>query len=97
LSRDCYWRLAPDYCNREEIQTSFHDGKANLSKAFFQGSLTTLLNPKVALFYVAFLPQFVAPTRGPIPLQLFILGLLFNITSLAVDTTQKHFSSVFGM
>ena len=80
----------------EEIQTSSPDGKANLRKAFFQGSLTTLLNPKVALFYVAFLPQFVDPTRGHVPLQLLILGLLFNITSLAVDTSVALLASLLG-
>src|SRR5439155_10504298 len=54
--------------SHEEIETSSPDGKADLRKAFLQGSLTTLLNPKVALFYVAFLPQFVDPTRGHVPL-----------------------------
>src|SRR5215470_11029049 len=82
--------------NREVIQISSHEGKADLRKAFFQGSLTTLLNPKVALFYIAFLPQFVDPTRGPVPLQLLILGLLFNITSLAVDTSVALLASLLG-
>jgi threonine/homoserine/homoserine lactone efflux protein len=82
--------------SREEIQASSHDGKADLRKAFFQGSLTTLLNPKVALFYIAFLPQFVDPTRGPVSLQLLILGLLFNITSLAVDSSVALLASLLG-
>lgn len=82
--------------NREELQASSHDKKADFRKTFFQGSLTTLLNPKVALFYVAFLPQFVDPARGHVSLQLLILGLLFNITGLAVDASIALLASLLG-
>ena len=43
-----------------------------------QGYLVNLLNPKIALFFLAFLPQFVDPARGPLAPQLLTLGLLFN-------------------
>ncbi len=82
--------------SHEEMLPGSPGEKAGLLKVFFQGSLTTLLNPKVALFYLAFLPQFVDPTRGHISLQLLILGLLFNITSLAVDTSVAVLASLFG-
>ena len=82
--------------SREEILTGSPGEKTGLLKAFAQGTLTTLLNPKVAFFYLAFLPQFVDPARGHVPLQLLMLGLLFNFTSLGVDSSVALLASVFG-
>lgn len=45
------------------------------TRVYWQGLTTDLLNPKVAIFYVAFLPQFVSPELGRAPLQLLLLGL----------------------
>lgn len=46
-------------------------------QAFRQAVLAELLNPKTALFFLAFLPQFVKPENGPVVIQLSILGVLF--------------------
>ncbi|MGH6933907.1 MAG: LysE family translocator [Dongiaceae bacterium] len=58
---------------------------AGLWRIFFAGLLTNLLNPKVALFIMAFLPQFVAPARGNVAGQILFLGLLFNVGGTTVN------------
>ena len=51
-------------------------------KAFRQAILTEVLNPKTALFFLAFLPQFVHPQGGFVMLQLMVLGIIFVLLGL---------------
>jgi threonine/homoserine/homoserine lactone efflux protein len=52
-------------------------GSVSLSKVFWQGALTDALNPKVALFFLAFLPQFVAAEAPHKGFSFLLLGLIF--------------------
>ncbi|RFU36761.1 LysE family translocator [Actinomadura logoneensis] len=58
-----------------------------LPRAFWQGMVTNLLNPKVILFNIAFLPQFVNPQLGHPMVQFMILGVTLVLIGLAVDGT----------
>ncbi len=50
-------------------------------RLFLQGFLTNLLNPKVAFFFLSFLPQFVDPARGSVAVQMILLGLIYNCSA----------------
>jgi len=55
-----------------------HLRQDNLRAVWFQGVFTNLLNPKVAVFFLAFIPQFIDPRNGQMPHQFFLLGIIFN-------------------
>lgn len=51
---------------------------------FRQGFVANALNPKVGLFFLAFLPQFADPARGPVSLQMLVLGLVFAAQTILI-------------
>lgn len=59
--------------------------EVNLWRVYRQGFLTNVLNPKVALFFLAFVPQFIAPGTEDKVSAFLLLGLLFNVNSLPIN------------
>ena len=66
----------------EHLRSAESSGRSGL---YLRGLLVQLLNPKIAVFFLAFLPQFVDDGHGPIALQILVLGTLFTLLAILSD------------
>ena len=76
--------VAPDLI-AASARVAVAGGQKGLKRVFLQGFWTNALNPKVALFFLAFLPQFITPGAAHPTLAFVLLGLLFNVNALWVN------------
>jgi threonine/homoserine/homoserine lactone efflux protein len=64
--------------------------------AFYQGVMTEVLNPKTALFFLAFIPQFIHVANGNVLTQFLFLGLITDFLNLTVDIAVATFAGSIG-
>ena len=80
----------------EREQEPWTGAPRNLGRLYRQGIVVNTLNPKTALFFLAFLPQFVDPTRGTAWAQILALGLLFAALGFMSDATWALVAGTLG-
>jgi threonine/homoserine/homoserine lactone efflux protein len=71
--------------SREEALPEATVARRSSRRLFAQGVVVNVLNPKTAVFFLAFLPQFVDPARGTVTLQFLVLGLTFVAVAMISD------------
>lgn len=76
------------------LQPGAGDCHASGGMVFLQGLLTNILNPKIALFFLAFLPQFITPGKIPETTQLLMLGVCYAVCSTLFLGAVSFFSGV---
>ena len=70
---------------RDEMEQGAAFEHIKLSRIFYQGVIVNLLNPKTALFFFAFLPQFVDVSKGAVIMQILLLGIIFVALGILTD------------
>jgi threonine/homoserine/homoserine lactone efflux protein len=82
--------------SREKAVATHAELPKSAPRLFAQGFLVNLLNPKTALFFYAFLPQFVDPARGAVIEQILLFGTLFVSLAFCTDSLYALLGSTIG-
>lgn len=71
-------------------------GQESTRTLFFKGMLANAMNPKVVLFFLSFLPQFLVPEQGHVAMQLGVLGLIFAVQAGMLFAILAYFAGSIG-
>ena len=82
--------------DRSELKPVEKAEPKKLSHIFYQGIVVNVLNPKTALFFFAFLPQFINPALGNVAWQTLLLGTLFVVMGIMSDSVWALLAGTAG-
>lgn len=78
------------------VLSSESDQEISLARYYLRGIVMNVTNPKVSIFFLAFLPQFTRPEMGSLPLQMLVLGAVFILATLLVFGAISLLAGVLG-
>jgi len=84
------------FIDKTDFSLAADGPKAGMRKVFVQGILCNVLNPKIALFFLAFLPQFVTPGPVSTSVQMMCFGSMFALFGIVFLVLLGYFSGGFG-
>jgi threonine/homoserine/homoserine lactone efflux protein len=87
------WKALSANVKKIERQAVDKPGSRQL---YLRGIVMNVTNPKVAIFFLAFLPQFADPSLGAVAPQVFLLGIIFMVAALGVFGAIAYFSGLLG-
>jgi len=82
--------------SRSKLAVGLEVHLANLRQSFWQGFITSVFNPKTAIFFLALLPQFIHADSGNIALKFIVLGLVFNVITLIPILGYVYLAAAFS-
>ena len=90
------WMGIRTFLTRDFAAEAPTPGNSSLSRAFRDGFVVNVFNPKTAIFFLAFLPQFIDPARGAVHWQIMVLGLTFMALGILTDGMFAFLAGALG-
>ncbi|GAA3653461.1 LysE family translocator [Nonomuraea antimicrobica] len=90
------WLGVRKLMSREKAEEAVEIRVQSKRRLFWEGFVVNVLNPKTAIFFLAFLPQFAQPHLGPVGPQILVLGLLWMLLGMASDGTYAMLASALA-